>query len=146
MSAPSCPISYGQPIPGARVFHKGDPWKRPGILQDLISQIPRATDLRSAIHALNMMNNIIQMVNRGAPQVNNIRIPREPDQIMKGEDLNPHYQPLDWQETGRDYEHSKVYNPEDKTQYIEVKTLKLVYFYNPNTNYRLTYYSMTGRE
>lgn len=139
--APSCPTSFGQPIPGKQVFRKGEPWSRPGTLQDLIHSIPQAHDLRSAIHALNIINSVIQVINRGTPVVNNIHVPGEPDTKIKGEDLNPKYEPVDWVEERREYTDSKIYNPDDESQFIEIKVLKMVYFYNANTDYRLNYYS-----
>jgi hypothetical protein len=142
--APTCPISSGQPIPGKEVFHRGEPWRRPRDIQDAIDQIPTAHDLRSAILALNRMNSIISMINRGEPMINNTRIPKEPDIKEKGEDHNPHYDPRDWVESGREYVQQEVVNPDDESQTIKIKTLKYVDFYNPNTDYRLTYYSYTG--
>jgi hypothetical protein len=139
--APSCPISYGQPIPGARVFLKGTPWRRPRDVQDQIDSIPRATDLRSAIFALNRMKSLVSLLTRGEPVVNNTRIPKEPDVTLKGEDHNPNYGKLDWVEEIREFETQKIHNPDDEEQYIEVKVLKTVRFFNPNTDYRLTYYS-----
>jgi hypothetical protein len=139
--APVCPTSFGQPVPGSRVFNRGAPWSRPGILQDLINTIPPAHDLRSAIHALNIMNSIIQQINHGEPVVNNTHVPGEPDTKLKGEDHNPNYLPVDWVEERREYITNVLHNPDNDEDYIEVKTLKTVYFYNPNTDYRLTYFS-----
>jgi len=142
--APSCPVSYGQPIPGQRVFHKGEPWRRPGSLQDLINSIPTATDLKSALVALNIINSAIQRLNRGEPMVNNTRIDGQPDIKEKGEDLNPNYSKADWIQESRDYTPQKLRNPDNPVQYIEVKVLKMVTFHNPNTSYGLTYYSTPG--
>lgn len=138
--APACPISFGQPIPGRRVFQRGDPWSRPGDLQDLVNQIPRAHDLRSAISALNRINNIVMLISRGEPVVNNVRVQGDPSVILKGNDYNPYYQPNDWVEERRVYHKQKMYNPEDEEQFIEVSVLSAVYFYNPNTSYGLNYY------
>jgi hypothetical protein len=144
MTAPSCPISNGQPIPGAQVFHKGTPWTRPGTLQDLINSIPQAHDLKSAIAALHRINSVIQQINHGQPVVNNTHQPSEPDTIVKGEDLNPHYLHADWIQESREYNTQRVYNPDNEAQYIEIKTLKTVHFYNQNTDYRLNYSSAPG--
>lgn len=138
-TSPSCPISYGQPIPGKRPWPGANPWAKE--IKDLIDQIPRATDLRSAILALNRMNNIVMMLNRGAPMVNNIKIPREPDVSLPGQDYRIKYDKLNWFEEHREYETQKLYNPDAKEQYIEIKTLKFVEFYNGNTTNRLNYYS-----
>jgi hypothetical protein len=137
--APSCPIAYGQPIPGARVFQRGDPWSRPGHLQDLVNKIPRAHDLASAIRALNIMNSIITMINRAEPVVNNIHPPGGGGVILKGEKFGQDYGPADWVLEGRDYITQKAINPADNDQHIEIKCLKTVYFYNQNTDYRLNY-------
>jgi len=144
MTAPSCPVSYGQPIPGARVFRRGEPWRRPGDLQDLINSIPKATDLRSALIALNIMNSLIQRINRGEPVVNNIRPDQQPDIKEKGEDNNPNYQKADWILESREYETQKLRNPDDQEQYLEIKVLKRVHFYNVNTSYALTYFNTPG--
>jgi len=138
--APSCAISFGQPIPGARVFQRGDPWSRPGALHDAINRIPRAHDLASAINALNIMNNIIMEINRGEPMVNNTYPDGKPSVILKGDDNNPHYQPIDWVLEGREYNVQHLKNPDNEDQSIEISTLRVVYFYNANTDYRLNYY------
>jgi hypothetical protein len=145
--APACPLNLGQPIPGKRVFHRGDPWhrdnpwSRPEHLQDMVNSIPRATNLSSAIRALHIMNQIIQMVNRGEPVVNNTRVPGEPDVKEKGNDYNPHYQPFDWVQEGREFTPQKLYNPDNQEQYVEIKTVTVAFFFNGNTDYRLNYYS-----
>lgn len=136
--APSCPISYGQPVPGARVFLKGEPWTR---VREKVSAIPLATDLKSALAALRAINSAIMAINRGAPAVNNTHVPGEPDVTIPGEDHNPNYPYIDWALEGREYVKQRLYNPDDETQYIEIKTLKTVYFFNENTDHRLTYYS-----
>lgn len=139
--APSCPVAFGQPVPGQRVFHRGDPWSRPGLLKDLVNKIPRATDLPSAITALNIMNNIITMLNRSEPVVNNIgQDEGGGGVILKGDEIGQQYGPADWVYEGRDYILQKAINPDDNDQYIEIHCLKAVYFYNFNTNYRLNYY------
>jgi hypothetical protein len=142
MTAPSCPVAFGQPIPGARVLHRGDPWSRPGMLQDLVNKIPRAHDLPSVIRALNIMNNIITMINRSEPVVNNIGQGQGGGGvILKGEEFGQKYGPADWVEEGREYVTQRAVNPDDPDQYIEIDCLKVVYFFNPNvSSYRLNYY------
>jgi hypothetical protein len=127
--APSCPITQGSPDPGARV------WAR---VQDLINSIPRATDLPSAIRALNIINNIITQINRGEPVVNNTVL-LGTNLTVKGEDNDPKYQRLDWIQEGRTYRTQKLFNPDDQLQYIEIKTLSSVTFFNGNTDYHLVY-------
>jgi hypothetical protein len=139
--APSCPTSFGQPVPGARVFLKGEPWSRPGTLHDLVNKIPRAHDLPSAIHALNQIKNIITMINRGEPVVNNTRFPKEPDVSLKGEDFKPNYGPSDWTQGPKDFVKQKLINPDDDSQYIELDTVKEVGFYNANSDTGLQYSS-----
>lgn len=139
--APSCPTSFGQPIPGQRTFLRGDPWSRPGVLKDMVNRIPRAHDLPSAINALNIMNNIMTMINRAEPQVNNIHPMGGGGVILKGENYEPDYwrNKQDWMQEGRDFKEQKLINPNNENQFIEIKTLKTVYFYNANTDYRLNY-------
>jgi hypothetical protein len=136
--AASCPISYGGVTPGKRVLH-GDPWSRPGHLQDLVNKIPRAHDLPSAINALNIMNNIITMINRAEPVVNNTHVPGQPSVILKGETIGEQFGPADWVYEGREYLKQKLINPDNNDQYIEINCLKVVYFFNENTSYRLNY-------
>lgn len=134
--APACPVSYGQPIPGARVNLRGDPWSRN---RDKIEQIPWAHDLRSVIIALNMMSHIITEILRTGPQVNNIRQPNPPDEIEKGQNNDPRYQNADWIQENRVYKTQKLINPDDTEQSIEIKVLSQVTFFNQNTTYRLQY-------
>jgi hypothetical protein len=104
-----------------------------------VNKIPRAHDLPSVIRALNIMNNIITMINRAEPVVNNIHPPGGGGVILKGETFGQDYGPADWVLEGRDYITQKAINPDDNDQYIEIKCLKVVYFFNPNTDYRLNY-------
>lgn len=137
--APSCPVSFGQFETG-RVWAKGDPRARAGNLQDLIHSIPQAHDLPSVIRALNVMSHVITQIMRSGPAVNNVYPTGEPSVILKGEDFNPHYQDRDWIEEGRQYKQQYIVNPDDQNQYIEIKTLSMVSFFNENTSYRLNYY------
>ena len=105
----------------------------------MVNRIPLAHDLPSAINALNIMNNIITMINRSEPTINNIYPPGGGGVILKGEDNNPHYQQIDWVLEGREYNIQKLRNPDNEDQYIELRVLKVVYFYNANTDYRLNY-------
>lgn len=139
MNAPVCPISYSE-YPAVRALVRGGAaTSRPGTLHDQINSIPRAHDLLSAIRALNIMNNIITQITRGEPQVNNVFLLAKPSVILKGDDHKPDYYPLDWIEEDREYRKQKLVNPDDDTQFVEIRTLKTVTFYNANTDYRLTY-------
>jgi hypothetical protein len=125
VDAPSCPISFPQATPGAPVFHRGDPWSRPGHLQDLVNSIPRAHDLPSVIRALNVMNNIITQITRGEPAVNNVTPAKPvnpPDVKLKGEDRKP--DPLgDWNAGMQNKTKQKCYNPDNPDQWIEISTV-----------------------
>jgi hypothetical protein len=136
--AASCPISYEQ-------FQTGRQWgKNPysplGKLKDQINSIPRAHDLPTVIRALTIMNNIIMLLTRGEPMVNNTVIPGEPSVVLKGEDNNPNYVDADWILEGRTYERQTLVNPEDNDQWIELKILRSISFYNINDGSRLNYY------
>lgn len=132
--SPKCLISVGQPIPGTRLQARGEPWTR-----DPIDQIPRATDLRSAIAALNMMARIISGILRAGPQVNNIKQDSPPDEVEKGQNNDPRFGPKDWIQESRVYRTEKLVNPADEQQAIEIKTLSEVIFYNANTAFRMKY-------
>lgn len=128
MTAPVCPTSFGQ-IPYGRQW-----------LRDTVQTIPRATDLSSAIRALNVINNIVMQLTRGEPQINNIHNPSAgPDVRLKGDDPNPHYEKADWLEEGRNYQKQKLINPDNQDQFIELKILMNVGFYNRNTGWGIFY-------
>jgi len=128
--APNCYISHSQQNNISR-YQGREP--------DPLANVPRATDLRSALRALNEMAKIIRdILNRG-PQVNNIRQSNPPDRTEKGQDNNPHYAAADWIEEQRVYKTQKLRNPLDQNQFIEIKTLSEIVFFNQNTAYRLKY-------
>ena len=129
-----CPISSSQPAPG----------KEPPLqaYQNKIAQIPWATDLRSAIHALNQMAAIIRDILRTGPHVNNIYQPRQPNQTEQGQDYNPHYINADWIQESRNYKTEKLINPDDPAQFIEIPVLTDVTFVNQNTSFRLDYHQV----
>jgi len=137
--APSCPISHGQPVPGSRQDPRGVPWQR-----DLIGQIPWATDLRSAMRALNAMAHIITGILNTGPHVNNTHVPKEPDIVEKGQNNDPKYANKDWIQESRVYKKLALVNPDDENQSIEIHVLSEVTFYNQNTTYRLTYDGFEG--
>lgn len=138
-AAPVCPISRSEPT--SLLVRGGAPASRPGKLHDQINSIPRAYDLLSAIRALNIINNIITQITRGEPQVNNVFPLGGGGGILKGDDNNPGYQPIDWILEGRQYRTQKLYNPDDEEQFVKIKVLASVTFYNANTDYRLIYES-----
>jgi hypothetical protein len=124
--APSCPISRSQPT------------QMPRNLPD-IAAIPPVRDLRSVITAINAMNNIVQHLTRGAPQINNIRfapIPGQPDPVP---DPPPQYERTTWVEVDRDYADNKVVNPDDSEQYVEIKTLSYIKWRDETTGHWLVY-------
>jgi hypothetical protein len=137
--APSCPVSFPQATPGAPVFHRGDPRSRAGQLHNLINSIPRAHDLRSVIHALNIMNNIITQITRGAPAVNNVHPQDGGSVILNGIDHKPDGTPQDWEYADREYEPQKLINPDDDTQFIQMKILTMVMWQNANSDANLIY-------
>lgn len=128
--APNCYISKSQQTPFPRGMQREE---------DPLANIPRANDLRSALHALNQMAKIIADILHRGPQVNNIRQSNPPDEKEKGQDYNPHYSAADWVHEHRVYKTQKLRNPEDQQQYIEIKTLQEIWFFNQNTAYRLKY-------
>lgn len=114
---------------------------RPGHLQDLVNKIPRAHDLASAMNALNIMTNIITMINRSEPVVNNIGQGQGGGGvILKGEEIGEKYGPSDYVLESREYIMQKAINPSDNDQYIEIHCLKAVYFHNVEVNEHVNYF------
>jgi hypothetical protein len=136
--APSCPISIGQ-IGQASFRQQLAAFPKPALIKDLVNKIPPAHDLPSVITAINHINNIVTLITRGEPQVNNTYVQGQPSVILKGDDFNPHYTKEDWVLEGREYVTQKLKNPDNEDQYIEIKTLKLVVFFNSNDSSRLNY-------
>jgi hypothetical protein len=138
VQAPICPTSRSELKP------------LPRTVVDAIRQIPRATDLRSAIIALNRISNVLNILTRAAPQINNIVNPRQPSSSQPsppqpengnqpGTDYNPGYIPANWIEETRNYTTRRLINPDDTSQHIDIKVLTEVVFRNLNTDYRLYY-------
>jgi hypothetical protein len=93
--APVCPVSKGQAIVGS-----------PG---PLLPMPPRAVDLPSAINAINQLSQIIiQLINPSLTINNTLRAPRLTS---------------DWSETGRVTQVQRVYNPDDKSQWVDVERI-----------------------
>ena len=91
--APVCPIVRSQPIPGQ------PPTKR--------SAIPPATDLPSALRAINQLINI-----------NNYLDPLQVPQ---------------WVEQSRTTQTVRIYNPNDKEQWVDVERINSLTFADDNT-------------
>src|SRR5262245_22878542 len=98
---------------------------RPERLRDAVNKIPIAHDLPSAINALNIMSNIITMINRSEPQVNNLWPQGEGGGgvIIKGQEFGEKYGPSDYVQEGREFIQQKAINPDDNDQYIEIPCL-----------------------
>jgi hypothetical protein len=142
--APSCPISYSE-YPSARIHTSGrDPRTPIARLQDQINRIPRATDLPSAIHSLNLMNNIILQLTRGEPQVNNVYPLGGGGLILKGDEIGQKYDPKDWVLEERSYQPQKLVNPDDNDQVIKMNVLKEVLFKYLPANANLMYRGQFG--
>jgi hypothetical protein len=136
--APSCPISYSA-YPSKRI-PANDPRTPMSRLVDQINRIPRAVDLLSAIHALNIMNNIIMQLTIGEPQVNNVYPLGGGGVILKGEEFGQKYGPEDWILEERNYQKQELVNPDDNDQVIKMRTLKAVYFHHLSAGAHLNYY------
>jgi hypothetical protein len=93
--APVCPVSKSQAIVGS-----------PG---PLLPMPPRAVDLPSAINAINQLSQIIiQLINPSTTINNTLRVPRLTS---------------DWTETGRVTQTERVFNPDDKSQWVDVERI-----------------------
>jgi hypothetical protein len=90
------------------------------------------------INAINQMNNIIQSITHGAPQINNTRFPSE------AQAPPPEYARLTWEEAGRDYADSEVVNPDDESQSIKIKVISRVFFQEKATEHQLVYEGSRG--
>ena len=132
-----CPISFGQ--------SKGEQ-NRLQHVRSMINSVPRATDLQSAIIALNMISNILHNLLRVPPVVNNVHLPdmapasQQPGNVLNGTDYNPHYTKANWIEETRVYKPQKLYNYDDQSQFIDIKILSRVIFTNLNTNFNFDYH------
>jgi len=135
-AAPSCPIGYGQ-LKDTPQGQRGP--QNIGRTIDITS-VPPARDLISAITAINQMNNIVQHITRGVPQINNtygtsinFRSPR-PDR-----EPPPQYQPVTWKQIKRDYHDDEIENPERPDQKIQIKTIKRLIWQEDTTEQRVVY-------
>jgi hypothetical protein len=135
MNAPACPTSSSQ-------LPYGRQWQALVLdhhTNDLIHSIPRATDLPSAIRALNIINNVVMQITHNAPQINNTYVEGMPSVRLKGDDPDPHFQKADWIEESRVYQTQKLINHDDPDQFIELKILQHVGFGNINTGFKIFY-------
>jgi hypothetical protein len=137
-AAPSCPVSHNGPHTTSTF---GSGVRQPGGVD--VANLPAAHDLRSAIHILNQMNNIIQRITRGAPQINNVYPATEtgvpPPVIQPASEPPPQYAQMHWMEKGRGYTKQQAVNPDDKDQYVEISTLTFVDWADDTTGHYLTY-------
>lgn len=122
--APICPVSIGQLTPDKLAIE--------------INSIPRAHDLLSVITVINAINNIVQTITRGAPQINNIGTPYVPPAMPAA----PQYANPNWKEVTRLTSEQKVINPDDKDQEILITTLNMVTWAD-NLGQQLRYQGVT---
>jgi len=122
-NAPHCPISRNGPLQGSRI--------QPPALD--VAHVPTARDLPTVLTAINIMNNIVQHITNGAPQINNTGTPpvQQPPP--------PSYNRLTWKEVYRTYTENEVVNPEDHEQKIKIKVLSSVYFQEQTSGHQLAY-------
>jgi hypothetical protein len=94
--APVCPTSKSQAIPGA-----------PG---PLLPMPPPAVDLPSAIQAINQLRQIINFIVNPPQNINlSLRIPAPR-----------------WQETNRKMVTQRVYNPDDRSMWVDVEHIAML--------------------
>jgi hypothetical protein len=132
-NAPNCPISHDQP--------KGLP-RQPYAI-DVAAIPPAAHDLKSVITAINAMNNVVQHITRGTPQVNNTYLPsvKSPDE-QPPEKLD--YVSQTWREVRREWSSGRVVNPDDDSQYVEIKTISNIKWLEDVTEHQLVYMGHKG--
>ena len=131
-AAPTCPISYSQPT---------QPTPQ---IKATTAAIPRAHNLITVILAINRMNNVIQNITRGAPQINNTRNisgggENAQTSPVDGRQPFPGYAGGTWQETNRNYNSTKLVNPDTPSQSISIKTIGSITFTESETGNTLVY-------
>jgi hypothetical protein len=117
-AAPVCPISRSQVAPGMPGAH--------------VPQIPKATDLPSAIAAINQLNIILQTIGVGPPTINNIRQPSPPpsggssptSDGGSSSTKDPFRQ--NWVQVSRSKTLVRILNPNDRTQWVDVERIERV--------------------
>lgn len=127
MNAPVCPVSYSQ----AKPF--------PKTIVDLARNIPRATDLQSALAALRALMDLLNKLAHQPPHVNNTVNPRLVNVVMLGEDQVKPLVESPWEESRRVYAQTKVTNPDDTSQFVRVSTITGVGWRNDVTGGNITY-------
>lgn len=124
-NAPNCPISRSQP----KIKSQAN-----GID---VAHIPPATDLRSAISALNSLNNALRHLTRTPPQVNNIY----PATTTGIPSPLPQYGQYRWTEESRNYREQRVVNPDNPAMFVTISTLVNVNWVESTTGHSIEYKS-----
>jgi len=130
--APSCPISFNQQPQRSH--------RQPASVD--INAVPPATNLRTVINAINMINNVVQHITRGTPQVNNIYPAKTEGVPPPTPPKPPKYDDITWRETKRDYHKQKVRNPDAEKgteQYVEISALSRIQWTEDVTGHKLIY-------
>jgi hypothetical protein len=127
-TAPVCPVSHSEPT--SRRFQP------PGVD---ITHLPHVSDLKSVINVLNQMNNVVQHITRGTPQINNVYPTTITGVPAPKEGPNITYGQVRWREIDRQYETQKLVNPDDKDQSIPIKTLARITWQDDASENRLVY-------
>ena len=127
-AAPVCPVSRSQPTQAVPQPNA------PGV-----NHIPPAHNLRTVITAINTMNNVIQNITRGAPQINNVHPAGAAGIPAPKPPPPPQYARLTWREINRGYTERKVVNPDDQTQFVKIRTLAFVAWQEDAIGSRLVY-------
>jgi hypothetical protein len=122
-NAPSCPISRNGPAQASKTAQPS---------AAAIPTIPPVHDLRTVINAINEMNNIVQRITIGTPQINNIGTPPVQQE-------SPAYARVTWREVSRTWMDQEVINPDDKEQKIKIKSLSSVTWIESHSGHQLTY-------
>jgi hypothetical protein len=121
IAAPVCPISRSQAAPGMPGTHA--------------PQVPKATDLPSAIAAINQLNTILQTIGIGPPTINNIYPPGVIPPPSGGSSPTSHgggssggtvFKAQDWTEVSRAKTTVQVSNPKDDTQWVRLECISQI--------------------
>jgi len=93
-----------------------------------LAAVPRATDLRTALQAINILQQNIQILAGQIPQYPN-QNPSNPatsgvNSVNARPSQQPRNQPIGrWVESGRVTETVRIYNRDDREQYVDVKRI-----------------------
>jgi hypothetical protein len=121
--APSCPISRNGPAQASKTAQPS---------AAAIPTIPPVHDLRTVINAINEMNNIVQRITIGTPQINNIGTPPV-------QQVPPAYARVTWHESSRTWMEQEVINPDDKEQKIKIKSISSISWHEQHSGHQLIY-------